>query len=341
MNKSKRLFFQIILWLVIWFLLNFAQNLELQFITESICVFSLQIMLIVFVIYFAAPVFLFKKKYPAFFFVSAAVIVLIALISDFFVLKPPPPPDFFSKEKSHLSPPIWVHLSQSLLFIITYFSTLFIENIWFMHQKEKEILLIKSEAVESKLKLLKSQINPHFLFNTLNNIYALTEIDTQKTRSSISYLSDMLRYVLYECEQPFVPLQKEVKYLQDYIELFSMKSSRKYPIEMQIQIMDNNTQIAPMMLIPFVENAIKHSSVEKSRTAFIRILIDATREKIIFETENSLPATNINKDETGGIGLENVRKRLQILYPKKHELRITETANTYKVRLTVKTTDYA
>ena len=146
----------------------------------------------------------------------------------------------------------------------------------------------KTENIKNELKLLKSQINPHFLFNSLNNIYALSAIDTNKTQQSITYLSDMLRYVLYECETPFVIIKKEVKYIEDYIKLYSLKSSKKYPIETSFNITDSTIQIAPMLLIPFVENAFKHSNIEKIEHTFIKLSLDVTSKTTIFKIENTI-----------------------------------------------------
>ncbi len=337
MKKSKRLLFQSALWLVVWMILGFAQNLEAHFLLESVPTFIFQVILLGLLIYYAAPKFLFKKKYLLFFLISIGSIVVFSLIINFvFSFAKLPPPEMLGNKRPDFRPSILVHLSQSLLLLIAYLLGLFIEAIWFLQKKEQETVLIKSEALQSELKLLKSQINPHFLFNTLNNIYALAVIDASKTQKSISYLSDMLRYVLYECERPFVSPQKEVKYIEDYIQLFSLKSSRQYPIKMDIQILDTSEKIAPMVLIPFVENALKHSYIEKIKNAFISIVLKVTKGMIVFEIENSIPEMAINKDEVGGIGMENVRKRLTIIYPGNHELLITEKADTFKVALTIK-----
>lgn len=337
MNKSKRLSFQVILWLAVWAILSIAQNLELLFIVENMPVYGLQISLIAFLIYYAAPILFVEKRYGYFVSISLVVIILAALFVAFYLaLFREPPPENVHRGPRGLRPPIFMHLGQGLLLFIAYLLGLFIEGIHFLQKKEKEAILSKNEALQSELKLLKSQINPHFLFNTLNNIYALAAIDSNKTQQSISYLSDMLRYVLYECERPLVSPQKEVKYMEDYIKLFSLKSSKKYPIKLETQIIEPTINMAPMVLIPFVENAIKHSHIEKIKDAFISIFLKVTKEAIHFEIENNMPKKAISKDNIGGIGLENVRKRLAILYPKNHELKIKENNHIFRVELTIK-----
>ncbi|WP_344930303.1 sensor histidine kinase [Aquimarina addita] len=224
-----------------------------------------------------------------------------------------------------------------LIFTVSYVIATFIETFIFAQKKEEEIIKSKNETLQTELKLLKSQINPHFLFNSLNNIYALSVIDSNKTQQSISYLSDMLRYVLYECEQQFVPLQKEITYIENYIRLFSLKSSEPYPIKTEFNISNYHLKIASMLFIPFVENALKHSNIEKRNGSFIRIFIDDTIDNNVqFKIENSVPKQMVNKDKVGGIGLENVKKRLDILYQESHTLIINSTPEIFQVELNIK-----
>jgi LytS/YehU family sensor histidine kinase len=229
-------------------------------------------------------------------------------------------------------PPSKFFINLLLISIACVVATL-VEIFLFAQRKEEEIVINKNEALQTELKLLKSQINPHFLFNALNNIYALSAIDSGKTQKSISYLSDMLRYVLYECEQEIVPLYKEIDYIENYIKLFSLKSSKTYPITTTFSIENQNVQIVPMLLIPFLENALKHSNIEKINGTFIKLKMNATANSIDFEIENSKPEFKIVKDDIGGIGIENVKKRLAILYPNRYELKINETSQAFKVNL--------
>jgi LytS/YehU family sensor histidine kinase len=220
-----------------------------------------------------------------------------------------------------------------LLIAVSYVLATFIETFIFAQKKQEETIQNKNEMLETELKLLKSQINPHFLFNALNNIYALSVIDSNRTQQSISYLSNMLRYVLYECDEKLVPLRKEIEYINDFIKLYSLKSSKPYTIRTEYTIANNNLQIAPMLFIPFVENAFKHSHIEKHGDSFISIQVNATSNYIELEIENSQPKSKINKDEVGGIGIENVKKRLSILYPEKHQLNIVQSSETFKINL--------
>ncbi|TVZ27945.1 histidine kinase [Gillisia sp. Hel_I_86] len=341
MSKTTRLLFQVIMWIFIWLALWFAADKNPMFFQSNVVAFCFQIVLIAGLIYYAAPALLFKKKY--WFFVLISVLALgvsLYFASNFFQSPPIPRPENLPKlqgneieELTRRPPPGGGFLIHLLLLSISYSIATFLETFIFAQKKEEEIIINKNEGLQSELKFLKSQINPHFLFNSLNNIYALSAIDTTKTQQSISYLSNMLRYVLYECDKSLVSISKEITYIENYINLFSLKSSEKYPITLDAKIEDPNVSIAPMLLIPFVENAFKHSNIDKRTSSFINISIVSNTNEISFKIENSKPERPMNKDDVGGIGINNVKKRLSILYPETHTLLITDTAEVYKVEL--------
>jgi LytS/YehU family sensor histidine kinase len=224
-----------------------------------------------------------------------------------------------------------------LILSVSYILAIFLETFSFAQKKEEDLILSKSENIENELKFLKSQINPHFLFNSLNNIYSLSMIDSNKAQQSILYLSDMLRYVLYDCEKPLVSIEREVTYIKDFIQLFLLKSSKKYQIETHFFIENNAVQIAPMLLIPFVENAFKHSNIENIEESFIKINIHSSDDAILFSVENTFKKGPKVQDAVGGIGIQNVKKRLNLLYPDKHTLVISEINSTFKVELKINT----
>ncbi len=342
MNKSKRLLLQVALWLFIGVIVWLNQDAAPDILKENLVSFAFQIVLIGSIIYYTAPKLLFKRKYVLFAILSVVVIVLSSyFISSLFgspVETPKPFPDFEfgPPPPRELRKPPSKFLLHLLVLSVSYILAIVIEAFIFLKDKEEERILTEKVNLQNELKLLKSQINPHFLFNSLNNIYALSAIDSNKTQQSISYLSDMLRYVLYECEQEVVPLKKEIDYIENYLRLFALKSSKQYPITTEFNILNNSISIAPMLFIPFIENALKHSDIEKIKDSFISIKIDADDNNINFEVENSIPKKAINKDEVGGIGLENVKKRLAILYPDNHQLTISENESTFKVQLNIK-----
>lgn len=213
-------------------------------------------------------------------------------------------------------------------------STLF-EIAGYANKKEKEASDYRSGKLEAELKFLKSQINPHFLFNALNNIYALTVIKSERAPENLLKLSGMLRYMLYECKADRVSLQKEIEYLRHYIDLNLLKDSRGLNVEVELDESRPNLAIAPMLLIPFVENAFKHSKVEDLTQGWIRIRLDTTDTQVVFQVQNSVPGQLYTKDQEGGIGLANVRRQLELLYPGRHELAIAPGEGIFAVTLTV------
>ena len=220
------------------------------------------------------------------------------------------------------------------IFVATLASTLYESSI-VVNQSAKEAALLKSEKLEAELKFLKSQINPHFLFNSLNNIYTLTVLNPSMAGKNLLKLSEMLRYLLYECDAEKVALGRELTYLQNYIDLFSLKDEECLNITFDAKDVNKEIMIAPLLLIPFVENAFKHSQIEDLEKGWISISILGDTKQVYFEIKNSLPEIVFSKDEVGGIGLQNVQRQLELLYPNKHQLKIDKENGYFGVYLTI------
>lgn len=200
-------------------------------------------------------------------------------------------------------------------------------------EQEQEANKLKNENLETELKFLKSQINPHFLFNALNNIYTLAYIQDSKAPEMILKLSDMLRYILYDCTSQEVPLDKEISYIKNYIELQQLKNDE---LDVKVDIQENisgYTKIAPMLFIPFIENSFKHSKIEDTENGWIALSLSQENEQLCFKMGNSKPNTEFTKDKVGGIGLQNVRRRLELLYPHQHQLTIHNEEESFEVEL--------
>ena len=202
-------------------------------------------------------------------------------------------------------------------------------------KREKEAADLKSENLNSELKFLRSQINPHFLFNALNNIYSLSLIKSEKTPDVILKLSDMLRYIIYDCNGDRVPLGKEINYIKNYIDLQKLKDDQMTNIEVNFEDTDLKCMISPMILIPFIENSFKHSKIEDIENGWIKLKIENVDNQLMFSIGNSMPKDNFTKDKIGGVGLENVKRRLTLLYPNKHELNIKQTKKEFLVELKI------
>lgn len=203
---------------------------------------------------------------------------------------------------------------------------------------EKEKRLVK-EKLEAELKFLRTQTNPHFLFNTLNNIYALARKKSDDTPDVVMKLSKLLRFMLYESKNKSITLAEELRVLKDYIELEKIRYNERLTISFRETIDDETQAIAPLILLPFVENAFKHGASETRFTSFIYINVLLKDAQLIFTIENS-------KEEDGGekitenIGLSNVRRQLELMYPEHHlEMEVGKTV--FKVTLTINLANYA
>jgi LytS/YehU family sensor histidine kinase len=204
---------------------------------------------------------------------------------------------------------------------------------WFDSQKLKDELINQRQS--SELALLRSQVNPHFLFNTLNNIYSLVYKKSEEAPAAVMKLSSIMRYMLYDATGDSVPLDKEIDYLKSFIELQKLRITHEGFVALTVEGETDNRTIAPMLLIPFVENAFKHGG--KNHTPGISIHLEVNQGQILFEISNYMKKNQFaQKDEVGGIGLQNTKRRLELLYPSKHNLRIEEDGEKFHVKLIIK-----
>lgn len=237
--------------------------------------------------------------------------------------------------EDHSSPPaIFLIIRSLFLFLMANFIsiTLFLANtVKKQAIREKNL---KEEKLGTELKLLKAQINPHFIFNALNNIYALTYTQSEKAPESVLKLSKMLRYVFYDCSKDKVKLKDEILYIENFISFQQMKSEQKQNIEFDYSEAQTEKNIYPMLFIPFIENAFKYSKIEELEDAYIKIKLATENKKLYFRIENTVPETG--KSNPGkGMGINNVKQRLEVLYPGKHSLNIEEKDFIFTVTLEI------
>jgi two-component system, LytTR family, sensor histidine kinase AlgZ len=224
--------------------------------------------------------------------------------------------------------------SLTTLFIIVFVGMLkFVEDWFVLDAKKKEI---ENEKLTAELGFLKAQVNPHFLFNTLNNMYYLATVNSPKTPEVIDKLSQMMRYMLYDTNHQKVPLTKEIDYMKNYIDLEKLRLENQLPINFVTTGNIDGIQIVPLIFITFLENAFKHGVSNNSKNAFVNISIDMNGKKCIYIVENSkLPTKTENTNEKSGIGLQNVNRRLDLSYPDNYKLDIIENETSYKVILSL------
>jgi len=302
------------------FFFHFTNNL-LRIIVWMVLVYYNQLYLI--------PNYLTKDKVLTYFLLlilSVLIITPIGNIIEFFKYTNYPEYQNFLKNNHH---------SYFLInFFVVGLSTIVkIVVDWAKHQRERTEL--QTQTMQSELRFLKSQINPHFLFNTLNNLYALTLKKSDKAPEIVVKLSEMMRYMLYECNEKRVSLAKEINYIKNYLDLEALRQGKGVEIRFEVQGEVINQKIAPLLFIPFLENSFKHGLNHAISEGFVHIVLFVEDNDIIFHIENSKPDTIPLPEHprSGGIGLVNVRRRLNILYPDHHTLTVEDQPNIYSVDL--------
>ncbi len=218
------------------------------------------------------------------------------------------------------------------LFIVIFVGMLRFAKDWFEFEARKKE--IENEKLTAELNFLKEQINPHFLFNTLNNLYYLAFTQSPNTTEVIAKLSQMMRYMIYDSNFPQVPLSKEIEYMQNYISLERLRLNNSIPIQVKIEGDPSAVRVAPLIFITFLENAFKHGVSNNDPKAWVKVSIRLNGGECIYRVENG-KILNGHKtlEEKSGIGLLNVRRRLDLSYPGKYKLDVSDQSDRYEVQL--------
>lgn len=200
-------------------------------------------------------------------------------------------------------------------------------------QQDEQLKVLKEQQLMAELTYLKAQLQPHFFFNTLNNIYALALKQDKNTAPLVAKLSEMMRYILYQSDQKMVLLKDEVEFIRNYVAVENIRYRSAITVNLDVQGIDEHSTISPLLLLPFIENAFKHGVAEEVSTGFVTIVIWKNEDELTMEVSNSVAPQEEAK--TGGLGLVNVEKRLKILYPEKYQLLIQNDGKIYQVSLTL------
>ncbi len=204
------------------------------------------------------------------------------------------------------------------------------------YEKEYRNTILQKEKLNAELQSLKAQLHPHFLFNTLNNIYSITQNSSPEASEMLAKLSDLLRYILYQCDRPLVKLSQEFSLVQDYIALEKIRYAENLDLDVALPAYTNGYMIAPLLLLPLVENCFKHGSSRLVDQAWIKIGAELKGNVLMIKLINSKPEAETGAERLEyGIGLGNVQKRLDLLYPGKHELKIIAEPGVFIVNLTL------
>ncbi len=265
------------------------------------------------------PKILYKKKYLLFF-ISQALVFIMMLVLDFILfrlLSIQHPFHFINSAYHNIS-----------LFVVTSLASIIFKLVWDKAKAEEQ----QKENIKTELSFLRSQISPHFLFNVLNNIVAMVRLKSDNLEDTVVKLSTLLQYMLYKTDEEKVFLRNEIEYLESYIDLQSQRFGNKMQIIRNITVNDTYQTIEPMLLIPFVENAFKHG-YGLIKNPIINIILKIENDVLIFEVRNKFDDTNLQKDKTSGIGLTNVKRRLELLYPASHQLEMIKNDTWFMISL--------
>lgn len=326
-SYNKELLFQFILHLVVLTFYSFNRKDPTISVQELwfFCNYAVAAGLIN---YYLLPRFFYRKQYLPFSLLLSVVIAIVIIVEESIL-----EPLYFPDTRGSSFPGIISTLVQVLPVIVILVGFKFA---WDAIGKQREVEVLRAAAEESELQFLKSQINPHFLFNNLNNLYAYAIEQSPKTPTIILELSAVLRYMLYECKEKYVPISKEIEQLENFTQLNELQIEERGTIQFRHQGINSTYCIAPLILIVFIENAFKHSQASQSED--IEIEIDIRLDpagKLSFRCFNNFQGQGNTENLAHGIGLDNVKKRLQLLYPNAHHLHIEQGDDQYRVQLSL------
>lgn len=350
-GKKQFIFFHIIgififLCLPVLFLINGPENKSIAAITGNywFWVFSIIYIAIFYLnAYWLFPGLYLKKQYLFYGIALFALLLIVYFIQPFdhiISLSPPPnqAPGNFNNGMpnrpgpSSNKPADFVSL---FLYAVVVALSILIPVIKQWQKTQQQFLIVQKDKINAELSSLKAQVNPHFLFNTLNNLYSLSLTGSDKTPESIMRLSNIMRYVTDEVYNDYVPLENEIQCIGDFIELQKLRLNGKTAVEFYATAAGGNLSIAPLILLPFVENIFKHG-ISNNENSIVTIKIAVKEKELLFYSRNNIFNT-AKTEQRQGTGITNVKKRLENLYPGKHFLKIEDAGNIFEVHLVINT----
>ncbi len=291
-------------------------------------VFYVPVILVVYTnLFFLVPRFLARKKY---WWYACAIIITLFVGAEFYLL-------LFDKWVDYLFPGFYFIAYYGFWDIILYLAVFLLlttliklARAWFVVKQ------LEQENTENQLKALRSQLNPHFLFNSLNNIYSLSRKKDDSTPEVVLKLSDILRYVIYDSDRDEIDLKSEIEFIRKYVELQQLRLQDKNRVKLVVEGEIRKQKIAPLLFIPFIENSFKHGLATRTDDGFTDINLVGRRESIYFRIRNNKGKPGIReKNKYQGVGIANVKKRLELLYKDRYRLEINDSKSLFEVKLEI------
>ena len=320
----------LVLWMLvagIWYFLRYQDYSSQQIAAEVTLVKVIDLALMIYLTnYLLIPKLFYKKHYAWFALAFVAMILLSSVIKVTIIGE-------ILNITGNLKTRIYDNVIPHFFLVIAGAAFKLLYDHSKMQQRLTEMAREKAEA---ELNFLKSQINPHFLFNSLNSVYFLIDKENPEARQALHKFSDMLRYQLYECNGDKIPIEKEISYLRDYVDLQRLRREEQDEVQFICSDSVKNFSIEPLLLMPFVENSFKHlSHFSNGKKNLVTITADRQNGEFCFSVANTIEY-NSTKEPPGGIGLKNVKRRLELLYAGKHQLQISEEGQQFKIDLKLK-----
>ncbi|MFC2113386.1 sensor histidine kinase [Bacteroidota bacterium] len=334
----KKIILHLVYWILAWFLTNLLFGYGELLNTSSMLYCSIILIIAAgvsyLIVYFLIPVYLTPRKYGLFLayilfimIISLDLELLTTLLFIAFLEK------FQVKTFFHDSREIYSLLTGTY-FIVFLSMSIKLTEFWYSERTKKQVLV--KEKIEAELKLLKSQIHPHFLFNTLNNIYSLALQKSDQAPDAVLKLSELLDYLIYHGNKKIVSLKKETDLIRNYIELESLRYGERLEVDFQVSGDPEKIQLPPLLLIPLVENSFKHGISRSREKQKLTIKLGIKERNVEFYIENSVPSQKPEKTE-GGMGLPNLRARLDLLYKDLYSLEILDHGTRFSALLKLET----
>ncbi|NDW08902.1 sensor histidine kinase [Dysgonomonas sp. 520] len=328
MKNFIKVFVHILIWAIILIVPTYIMSREGTLDNKPFISYTVRVLIFAIIFYvnylYLIDKFLFNKKFVSYIIINIVLVGILFLAQSFFFeLCFSQYPRVERIPRHHSRPPFAIRFISEyvLIFFVIGISVAIKTTVRWYHDSIK-MEQVKNMQLEADLKILRTQLNPHFLFNTLNNIYSLIAIDQEKAQESVHRLSGLLRYVLYENDEKFLPISRELQFTQNYIDLMKLRLGKNTKLDVLIEDNESRGKIAPLMFITLIENAFKHGT-NSAKESFIKITILVEAEKgVLCTVENSLDENIKNNNleiKDSGVGLANLTKRLDLLYPGKHQ----------------------
>ena len=326
--------YHIVFWLLVagvWFYLRYQDYSTLQLAVKVTVIKVIDLaLLIYFVNLVLVPRLLYRKRYGWF---AAGFILSVALTSFVKMLALARIQHDDLSSFTNVKEKIYNNFVTQFFLVL---ASIGLKSVFDYLRLQKKMAEVAREKAEAELNFLKSQINPHFLFNSLNSVYFLIDKENADARQALNKFSDMLRYQLYECNDAKIPIEKEISYLKDYVALQKLRRESSDDVHFTCSENVRGFLIEPLLLMPFVENSFKHlSHFSNGKKNVVKITADRANGEFTFSVVNTIEYKS-NKEPVGGIGLKNVKRRLELLYNGRHELQVHENGELFKVELKIK-----